>query len=128
MPGTPRPRTRGLVRHADVPTYGLLYPVEVRVLFGALENPADAGFSDPARQRLAARFDMSLPENQRELDAVVQPAQVADDAGVPLIELAIAFIVNHPWRQPQPPIPATASTPSSRPFDDALVAESGGVI
>ncbi len=39
---------------------------------------------------------MSLPENQRKLDAVEQLAKVADESGVPLIELAIAFVVNHP--------------------------------
>jgi aryl-alcohol dehydrogenase-like predicted oxidoreductase len=39
---------------------------------------------------------MSLPENQRKLEAVEQLAQVADDAGVSMIELAIAFVVNHP--------------------------------
>jgi aryl-alcohol dehydrogenase-like predicted oxidoreductase len=50
----------------------------------------------PARQRLAARFDMSLPENQRKLDAVEQLAEVAEDAGLSMIELAIAFVVNHP--------------------------------
>ena len=49
-----------------------------------------------ARRRLAARFDMSLPENQRKLEAVEQLAQVADDAGLTMIELAIAFVVNHP--------------------------------
>ena len=57
---------------------------------------ADSSPTSPARQRLAARFDMSLPENQRKLDAVEQLAQLADDAGLPLIELAIAFVVNHP--------------------------------
>ena len=39
---------------------------------------------------------MSLPENQRKLEAVEQLAQVADDAGLSMIELAIAFVVNHP--------------------------------
>jgi aryl-alcohol dehydrogenase-like predicted oxidoreductase len=39
---------------------------------------------------------MSLPENQRKLEAVEQLANVADEAGVSLIELAIAFVVNHP--------------------------------
>jgi aryl-alcohol dehydrogenase-like predicted oxidoreductase len=57
---------------------------------------ADATPTSPARQRLAARFDMSLPENQRKLEAVEQLAKVADDAGLSLIELAIAFVVNHP--------------------------------
>jgi aryl-alcohol dehydrogenase-like predicted oxidoreductase len=39
---------------------------------------------------------MSLPENQRKLEATEQLAGVADDAGLSLIELAIAFVVNHP--------------------------------
>ncbi len=37
-----------------------------------------------------------MPENQRKLEAVEQLAQVADDAGLSMIELAIAFVVNHP--------------------------------
>jgi len=57
---------------------------------------ADSSPTSPARQRLAARFDMSLAENQRKLEAVEQLAKVADDADVSLIELAIAFVVNHP--------------------------------
>ncbi len=57
---------------------------------------ADATPTSPARQRLVARYDMSLPENQRKLEAVEQLAKVADDAGLSLIELAIAFVVNHP--------------------------------
>jgi len=57
---------------------------------------ADSSPSSPARRRLAARFDMSLPENQRKLEAVRELAEVAVDAGLPLIELAIAFVVNHP--------------------------------
>src|SRR3954463_14099763 len=57
---------------------------------------ADSSPTSPARQRLVARFDMSLPENQRKLEAVEELAQVADDAGLTMIELAIAFVVNHP--------------------------------
>jgi aryl-alcohol dehydrogenase-like predicted oxidoreductase len=57
---------------------------------------ADSSPTSPARQRLAKRFDMSLPENQRKLEAVQQLATVADDAGVSMIELAIGFVVNHP--------------------------------
>jgi aryl-alcohol dehydrogenase-like predicted oxidoreductase len=57
---------------------------------------ADSSPTSPARQRLAARFDMSLPENQRKLEAVQALAKVADDAGLSMIELAIGFVVNHP--------------------------------
>jgi aryl-alcohol dehydrogenase-like predicted oxidoreductase len=49
-----------------------------------------------ARQRLANRYDLSLPANQRKLDAADQLAQLADQAGIPLIQLAIAFAANHP--------------------------------
>ncbi len=57
---------------------------------------AEATPTSPARRRLVARFDMSLAENQRKLEAVDQLAKIADDAGVSLIELAIAFVINHP--------------------------------
>jgi aryl-alcohol dehydrogenase-like predicted oxidoreductase len=57
---------------------------------------ADSSPTSPARQRLAARFDMSLPENGQKLEAVEQLQAVADDAGLSMIELAIAFVVNHP--------------------------------
>jgi aryl-alcohol dehydrogenase-like predicted oxidoreductase len=46
--------------------------------------------------RLPARYDLSLPANQRKLDAADQLAQLADDTGIPLIQLAIAFAGNHP--------------------------------
>src|SRR5215217_2224904 len=57
---------------------------------------ANSSPTSPARQRLAKRFDMSLPENQRKLEVVEQLDQLADDAGLTLIELAIAFVINHP--------------------------------
>jgi aryl-alcohol dehydrogenase-like predicted oxidoreductase len=49
-----------------------------------------------AAARPANRFDMSLPENQRKLDAADQLAKVADQAGISLIEMAIAFVLRHP--------------------------------
>lgn len=57
---------------------------------------ADSSPTSPARQRLAKRFDMTLPENQAKLAAVEQLADVAKDAGLTMIELAIAFAANHP--------------------------------
>jgi aryl-alcohol dehydrogenase-like predicted oxidoreductase len=50
----------------------------------------DATPTSPARQRLVARYDMSLPANQRKLEAVEQLGQLADEAGITLVELAIA--------------------------------------
>ncbi|WP_213814275.1 aldo/keto reductase [Glaciihabitans sp. dw_435] len=43
-----------------------------------------------------ARFDMSTVANQQKLEIVDALAQVADEAGITMIELAIAFVINHP--------------------------------
>jgi aryl-alcohol dehydrogenase-like predicted oxidoreductase len=47
-------------------------------------------------ERLPARYDLSLPGNRRKLDAADELAQLADEAGIPLIQIAIAFVANHP--------------------------------
>jgi aryl-alcohol dehydrogenase-like predicted oxidoreductase len=46
--------------------------------------------------RLPQRYDLSVPENQRKLDAVEQLAQLAEEIGISLIHLAIAFVIRHP--------------------------------
>ncbi|MFD6101453.1 aldo/keto reductase [Nocardia salmonicida] len=56
----------------------------------------DAPSAPTSSARPSARFDMSIPENQRKLDIVEQLALLAEEAGLSLIELAIAFVVNHP--------------------------------
>ncbi len=57
----------------------------------------DAGQQSSSRaSRLPERFDLSEPANQRKLDAVEQLAQLADEAGITLIELAVAFVLRHP--------------------------------
>jgi aryl-alcohol dehydrogenase-like predicted oxidoreductase len=47
-------------------------------------------------ERIPRRYDMSIPANQRKLDAADALAQLADEAGMPLIHLALAFVINHP--------------------------------
>src|SRR5205085_3586734 len=47
-------------------------------------------------QRIPQRYDLSLPSNQRKLDAVEELAKLAEQAGVSLIHLAIAFVIRHP--------------------------------
>jgi aryl-alcohol dehydrogenase-like predicted oxidoreductase len=54
------------------------------------------GPMSPARRQLANRFDMTMPVNQRKLEAAEQLAQLAEEAGISLIEMAIAFVVRHP--------------------------------
>jgi aryl-alcohol dehydrogenase-like predicted oxidoreductase len=57
----------------------------------------DTGQQSSSRaSRLPERFDLSQPLNQRKLDAVEQLAQLAEQAGIALIQLAIAFVLNHP--------------------------------
>jgi aryl-alcohol dehydrogenase-like predicted oxidoreductase len=47
-------------------------------------------------ERLPHRFDLSIPENQRKFDAAVALGELAEDAGLTLIELALAFVIRHP--------------------------------
>jgi aryl-alcohol dehydrogenase-like predicted oxidoreductase len=63
-------------------------------LSGKFRKGVDATSS--RAQRLPGRFDLALPENQRKLDAVEELVGVAEQAGVTLIELAIAFVLRHP--------------------------------
>jgi aryl-alcohol dehydrogenase-like predicted oxidoreductase len=45
---------------------------------------------------LPERYDLSIPGNQRKLDAADALAGLADEAGITLIELALAFVLRHP--------------------------------
>jgi aryl-alcohol dehydrogenase-like predicted oxidoreductase len=53
---------------------------------------------EPSRRAVMIpdRYDMSRPENQRKLEAADALARLADEAGIPLIQLAIAFVIRHP--------------------------------
>jgi aryl-alcohol dehydrogenase-like predicted oxidoreductase len=94
--------TRGVERDV-LPTcarygYGVLSysPLAGGWLSGRYRKDGQSGPTSWARQRLANRFDLSLPENRRKLDAAEALAQLADEAGTSLIELAIAFVLRHP--------------------------------
>ena len=47
-------------------------------------------------QRIPARYDLSTPDNQRKLDAADALAVLAEQAGMSLIHLALAFVSQHP--------------------------------
>jgi aryl-alcohol dehydrogenase-like predicted oxidoreductase len=47
-------------------------------------------------QMIPSRYDMSVPANQRKLDAADALGQLADETGISLIELALAFVIRHP--------------------------------
>jgi aryl-alcohol dehydrogenase-like predicted oxidoreductase len=46
--------------------------------------------------RVPARFDLSVPENQRKLEATEALAELAENAGITLIQMALAFVRQHP--------------------------------
>src|SRR4051795_1542851 len=55
------------------------------------------GQQDSSRaSRLPERFDISEPLNQRKLDAVEELAQLAADAGITLVQVALAVVFNPP--------------------------------
>src|SRR3954469_2415771 len=46
--------------------------------------------------RIPQRYDLSRPENQRKLEAADALARLADEAGLSLVHMAIAFVLQHP--------------------------------
>src|SRR5215210_5213358 len=111
-------RERGLERYlTEQPPYSLLVRgVEADVLPTCLEHgigvipwsPLAGGWlsgrwrkgaAPPAStraERIPARFDLSRPDNQRKLEAAEALAVLAEEAGLTLVELAIAWVINHP--------------------------------
>jgi len=109
---------RGLQRYVtEQPPYSLLVRhVEADVLPTALEygmgvipwSPLAGGWlsgkwrkgqdtpQSSRAQRIPQRFDMSNPANQAKLEAADALAQLAEENGLSLIHLALAFVINHP--------------------------------
>jgi aryl-alcohol dehydrogenase-like predicted oxidoreductase len=57
----------------------------------------DEGLPSSTRaERLPQRYDLTLPGNQRKLDAADRLGRLADEAGLPLIHMALAFVLRHP--------------------------------
>jgi aryl-alcohol dehydrogenase-like predicted oxidoreductase len=92
------------IEHDVLPTcrrYGMgvisYSPLSGGWLSGRYSDGAESsGPQSPARQKLADRFDLGLPENQRKLAAAEALSELADEAGMSLIELAIGFVIRHP--------------------------------
>jgi aryl-alcohol dehydrogenase-like predicted oxidoreductase len=65
---------------------------------GWLSGQFGAGKENTSRRaaRLPSRYDLALPGNQKKLEVVGELAKVASDAGLTLIELALAFVLEHP--------------------------------
>jgi len=57
----------------------------------------DGDVPSSSRERLVpGRYDMSKPENRRKLDAADTLGTLADETGMSLIEMALAFVIRHP--------------------------------
>jgi aryl-alcohol dehydrogenase-like predicted oxidoreductase len=52
--------------------------------------------SHRATGMLPSRYDVTLPHNQRKLDIVTELSGLADKAGITLVEMAVAFVLEHP--------------------------------
>jgi aryl-alcohol dehydrogenase-like predicted oxidoreductase len=66
---------------------------------GWLSGRWRAGREAPAStraERLPGRFDLSIPANARKLEAAEALAQLAEEAGLTLVQLALAFVLRHP--------------------------------
>jgi aryl-alcohol dehydrogenase-like predicted oxidoreductase len=46
--------------------------------------------------RVPGRYSLDIPANQRKLELVIELSKVADEAGLTMIELALAFVLEHP--------------------------------
>ncbi len=111
-------RERGLRRFVcEQPPYSILARrIEADVLPACLEHDIGVipwsplaggwlsgrwrkGAATPTSSRakmIPGRFDLSLPENQAKLEAADALAQLAEEAGLSLIDMALAFVIRHP--------------------------------
>ncbi len=110
--------TRGLRRYVtEQPPYSLLVrgveadvlPVAQRYDMGVLPwSPLAGGWLSGAfrkgrgapgtnrAQMMPDRYDLDKPENQAKLDAVEQLAVLAEESDLTLVQLALAFVMQHP--------------------------------
>ena len=102
---TEQPPYSLLVRHVEadiLPTaqrYGMGVLPWSPLAGGWLTGKYRKGSEQPGSSRsarLPQRYDLSNPANQAKLDAADAFATLADEAGIPLIHLAIAFVLQHP--------------------------------
>jgi aryl-alcohol dehydrogenase-like predicted oxidoreductase len=65
---------------------------------GWLSGAFGSGKQNTSRRSamLPDRYDLSLPANQKKLEVVTELETVALDAGLTMIELALAFVLEHP--------------------------------
>jgi aryl-alcohol dehydrogenase-like predicted oxidoreductase len=65
-------------------------------LSGKYSKDGESPGSSRRAQMMPSRYDMSLPANQAKLEAVHAFTDIAEQSGMTLIELALAFVTTHP--------------------------------
>jgi aryl-alcohol dehydrogenase-like predicted oxidoreductase len=65
-------------------------------LSGRYRKDGDSPQESRRKQMLPQRYDMSIPANQAKLEAADALGALADESGMTLIEMALAFVTNHP--------------------------------
>jgi aryl-alcohol dehydrogenase-like predicted oxidoreductase len=56
----------------------------------------DTAPTPTSAKRLTVRYDMTLPANKQKLDIVDSLAKLAEEVGISMIDLSLAFAINHP--------------------------------
>jgi aryl-alcohol dehydrogenase-like predicted oxidoreductase len=65
-------------------------------LSGRYRKGGDSPSDSRRAQMIPSRYDMSLPGNQAKLEAAQALGELAEEAGMPLVEMALAFVTSHP--------------------------------
>ena len=75
-----------------------LQPAGRRLALGRYRKGREIGgpVSPARRERFAAAYDAGSPENAAKLDAADALGALADEAGLTLVQMAIAFVTRHP--------------------------------
>jgi len=65
-------------------------------LSGRYRRDGESPQASRRKQMLPQRYDMSIPANQAKLEAAEALGALAEESGMTLIEMALAFVTNHP--------------------------------
>ena len=65
-------------------------------LSGRYSKGGDSPGSSRRAQMIPSRYDMSIPANQAKLEAAQALGELAEGAGISLIEMSIGFVTSHP--------------------------------
>jgi aryl-alcohol dehydrogenase-like predicted oxidoreductase len=102
---TEQPAYSMLARHAEADVLPIAEEYDLGVLTwgplagGWLSGKYRTGTPSPGSKRadrLPHRYDLELPENRAKLAVVEALHDLADEAGVTLIEMSLAFVLRHP--------------------------------